>query len=60
MNGSCMLSDYPVTETEARPAPASKHAVIAVHGIRMFGQWKGRLEILVEAPDRQVELYRFE
>jgi hypothetical protein len=55
-----MLSDYPVTETEARPAPASKHAVIAVHGIRMFGQWKGRLEILVEAPDRQVELYRFE
>jgi WD40 repeat protein len=44
------------TSRQAAPDPDVAHVVLTVHGIRTFGRWQERLELLLtggEAPDRR-------
>lgn len=51
------------TATEAQPIPPGPnvdHVVIAVHGIRTFGNWQGRLKAMLEdQPGLEVHYYRY-
>lgn len=43
----------------ARPSDPPRHIIVLVHGIRTFGAWQERLETLIRAADRDIEVIKY-